>query len=98
MKFPSSYGLNSLTGSLPKTNLIRHTLTYSVGSAALTRSAHAVRLILAYRWNTGAIRPVSRRKPCPNGLNSPAGFSTKPANPNSRHADGYSYRSHAKIF
>ena len=84
MKFPSSYRLNSLTGSRPEFNPIRH--------AFAPRPAHAVRL------DPNAVHPVSRRKPCPSGLNSPAGFSTKPANPISRHADGYSYRSHAKNF
>lgn len=78
MKFPSSYGLNSLTGSLPEFNLIRHT--------PAPRPAHAV------RSDPSIIHPVSRRKPCPGGLNSPAGFSTKPANPNTRHAGGYSSR------
>lgn len=40
----------------------------------------------------GAIRPVSRREPCPNGLNCPPAFNLTRGNSNTRHAGGYSSR------
>lgn len=40
----------------------------------------------------GAIHPVSRRKPCPNGLNCPPAFNLTRGNSNTRHAGGYSSR------
>lgn len=40
----------------------------------------------------GAIHLVSRRKPCPNGLNCPPAFNLTRGNSNTRHAGGYSSR------
>lgn len=40
----------------------------------------------------GAIHPVSRRKPCPSGLNCPPAFNLTRGNSNTRHAGGYSSR------